>query len=76
MQSPKQEDQDRVVDMLLKSKDRGKGFLRGGWRDEPNSESLGKDVGLEEGERGMDGEVWFEKGRTAMEKVVEGLSEF
>lgn len=76
MQSPKQEDQDRVVDMLLKSKDRGKAFLRGGWRDEPKSESLGKDIGLEEGEREANGEVWYEKGREAMEKVVDGLSEF
>lgn len=76
MQSPRQEDQDRVVDMLLKTKDRGKAFLRGGWRDEPNSELLGRDIGLEEGEREKDGEVWFEKGRAAMEKVVDGLSEF
>lgn len=76
MHSDKKEDQDRVVDMLLKSKDKGKGFLRGGWRDEPDSESLGKDIGLEAGEREANGEVWFEKGRAAMEKVVEGLSEF
>jgi hypothetical protein len=73
MHSKKQEDRDRVVDMLLKSKDKGKAFLRGGWKDEPNADDLGRDIGLEEGEKG---EVWYEKGRAAMEKVVEGLSEF
>ena len=62
--------------MLLKSKDRGKAFLRGGWRDEPNSESLGRDIGLEESVSEKEGEVWFDKGRMAMEKVVDGLSEF
>lgn len=78
MQSDKKEDQDRVVDMLLKSKDRGKAWLRGGWKDEPNADQLGRDIGLEAGEResAQGGEVWFEKGRSAMEKVVEGLSEF
>lgn len=73
MHSKKQEDRDRVVDMLLKSKDKGKAFLRGGWKDEPNADSLGRDISVEEGETG---EAWYEKGRAAMEKVVEGLSEF
>lgn len=76
MHSKKQEDQDRVVEMLLSSKDKGKGWLRGGWKDEPNAESLGRDIGLEDGEREGAGEVWYERGRRAMEKVVEGLSEF
>lgn len=78
MLSDKKEDQDRMADMILNTKDKGKSWLRGGWKEEPNADILGRDIGLDDGERerAANGEVWYEKGRSAMEKVVEGLSEF
>jgi hypothetical protein len=55
----------------------GKAFLRGGWKEDTKADDLGRDVGLEglsasEKESGL----WYEQGRAAMEKVVEGLSAF
>jgi hypothetical protein len=74
MLSPDESEQKRAMDTLMKSKDKGKSFLRGGWKEDPKAEELGRDVGLE---RTNEGEgKWYEDGRAAMEKVVEGLSAF
>jgi hypothetical protein len=75
MLSPDEKEQQRAMDALLKSKDLGKAFLRGGWKEDPKAEELGKDVGLER-KGGESEELWYEQGRSAMEKVVEGLSAF
>lgn len=56
------------------SKDGGRAFLRGGWREEFNSELLGTDIGLAEGEEFQDS--WIKRGAESMEKVVDGLSVF
>lgn len=74
MLSPDETERQRAMDTLLKSKDKGKSFLRGGWKEDPKADQLGRDVGLE---RTNEGEgLWYEDGRAAMEKVVEGLSAF
>jgi hypothetical protein len=56
----------------------GKAFLRGGWKEDPKAEEMGRDVSLEGGEKaeGEGAGVWYEQGSKAMEKVVEGLSAF
>jgi len=74
MLSPDEAEQKRAMETLTRSKDKGKSFLRGGWKEDPKAEELGRDVALgttQEGER-----KWYEDGRVAMEKVVEGLSAF
>jgi hypothetical protein len=72
--SPDETERQRAMEILLKSKDKGKSFLRGGWKEDPKADQLGRDVGVE---RTSEGEgVWYEDGRAAMEKVVEGLSAF
>lgn len=74
MLSPDETERQRAMDTLLKSKDKGKSFLRGGWKEDPKADQLGRDVGQE---RTNEGEgLWYEDGRAAMEKVVEGLSAF
>ena len=74
MLSPDETERQRAMDTLLKSKDKGKSFLRGGWKEDPKADELGRDVGQE---RTNEGEgLWYEDGRAAMEKVVEGLSAF
>jgi len=74
MLSPDETERQRAMDTLLKSKDKGKSFLRGGWKEDPKADHLGRDVGLE---RTNEGEgLWYEDGKAAMEKVVEGLSAF
>lgn len=83
MLSPKKSDQERAVDLLLKTKDRGKAWLKGGWKDEPDAEMLGRDIGLGEDEgidgvadgfqSDVEGDNWVKKGLLGMEKVTEGL---
>jgi len=74
MLSPDESEQKRAMETLMKSKDKGKSFLRGGWKEDSKAEELGRDVAME---RTIEGEgVWYENGRAAMEKVVEGLSSF
>jgi hypothetical protein len=72
--SPDETERQRAMEILLKSKDKGKSFLRGGWKEDPKADQLGRDVGLESTNEGEG--VWYEDGRAAMEKVVEGLSAF
>ncbi|RXK37866.1 hypothetical protein M231_04864 [Tremella mesenterica] len=62
--SPSPQAKDHARDLLLKSKDRGVKWLRGGWKEEPNADELGKDVGGE----------WAEVGRENMERVLSGMS--
>jgi xanthine/CO dehydrogenase XdhC/CoxF family maturation factor len=64
---------------LILSKDGGRAWLRGGWKDEPNAYDLGRDVGLE-GDRELGlamadaGVSWVEKGTRGMEVVARGLA--
>lgn len=76
--SPDNAEQQRAIDTIFKNKDMGKAFLRGGWKEDPKAEEMGRDVSLEGGEKAQgEGEgAWYEQGSKAMEKVVEGLSAF
>ncbi|KAL1408782.1 hypothetical protein Q8F55_005595 [Vanrija albida] len=68
------EDPDRRAHALkiLRSKDHGAAFLRGGWKDDPLADVMGKDIGPDE-----DGSFeWIQTGREAMETVGQGLSVF
>ncbi|WVO18019.1 hypothetical protein L204_105717 [Cryptococcus depauperatus] len=71
MQSPSKEGQERARAVVM-SRDAGKGFLRGGWKEELNSETLGLDIGLGESERVE--ENWVTHGVEAMGNVVKGMS--
>ncbi|WOO82447.1 uncharacterized protein LOC62_04G005936 [Vanrija pseudolonga] len=68
------EDPDRRAHALniLRSKDHGAAFLRGGWRDDPLADVMGKDIGPDE-EGSFE---WIQNGREAMELVGQGLSAF
>ncbi|WVQ75525.1 hypothetical protein IAR50_005152 [Cryptococcus sp. DSM 104548] len=73
LQSPDKAQQERAKAIVL-GKDHGRAFLRGGWKEEPNAETLGLDIGLEDGE--AFGDSWVRKGAESMEKVLEGVSAF
>lgn len=73
----------RATDILQNHRDHGRAWLRGGWKQEQDADTLGDDIGLGLpgggppigfGEQG-DGE-WIARGREGMEKVVEGLGVF
>ncbi|KAK8843334.1 hypothetical protein IAR55_006989 [Kwoniella newhampshirensis] len=72
LHSSNKDSQDRARAILL-SKDGGKAFLRGGWKDEVNPDLIGSDIGLEgEDLKGS----WIEKGKVGMEKLAAGMSVF
>nr|ODO03785.1 hypothetical protein L204_00124 [Cryptococcus depauperatus CBS 7855] len=71
MQSPSKEEQERARAVVM-SRDAGKEFLRGGWKEDPNAETLGLDIGLGKSER-ID-ESWINHGVEAMGNVVKGMS--
>ena len=62
--SPKPEDRERAQNILIKSGDFGAKWLKGGWKDEPDADSLGLDIGA----------GWIETATEGIEKVVEGIS--
>jgi hypothetical protein len=72
-QSPSAEERDHARKLVL-SKDHGRAFLRGGWKDLPNADQLGRNIGLVDND--SEDEQWFDKGRKAMEGVNEGLAVF
>lgn len=74
MQSPTAEGRAHAKKLVL-SKDHGKAWLKGGWRNEPKSETLGRDIGLPSNSA-KEEDAWFEKARKGMEKVNEGLGVF
>jgi hypothetical protein len=64
------------VRSLLRTKDFGGSWLRGGWKEEKDADSIGLEIGHDLGAEAA-GEVdWVRKSREGMEKVVEGLSVF
>lgn len=69
-QSPLPEERAHAYKLIM-SKDKGKAWLRGGWRDEPNASEIGRNIGVAQGE---DGAAWYEKTKSAMEGVEAGLS--
>jgi hypothetical protein len=69
--SPDEKQRDFAMS-LLKGKDRGAAFARGGWREHPDADKFGRDVAL--GEDGT--QNWAEEGRMAMENVDESLKMF
>lgn len=56
-QSPRETDR-RAARKLILSKDHGRAWLRGGWKNEPNADDIGRDIGLvfESENEGGDGE--------------------
>ncbi|ORY24764.1 hypothetical protein BCR39DRAFT_314242 [Naematelia encephala] len=76
--SPSKADQVRAKNIILNVPDRGRHFLRGGWRDEPDAATLGADIGHEGGlsTAEEEEEKWFQKGMKGMDMVNEGLGVF
>jgi hypothetical protein len=52
--------------------------MRGGWKDEPNADTLGLDVGVDSAsiQREGTGAEYAAKAREGMELVIKGLSTF
>lgn len=60
---------------MILSKDQGRAWLRGGWRDEPNAADIGRNIGMDDSvTEEQSGEAWYDKTRKGMEGVAEGLS--
>ena len=86
LQSPSAADRAAARKIIL-SKDRGRAWVSGGWKKEPNADEIGRDIGLTEaeykaassGQNPEDGanggeETWIVKGRKAMETMTLGLA--
>ena len=86
LQSPSAADRAAARKIIL-SKDRGRAWVSGGWKREPNADEIGRDIGLTEaeyktassrqktGDRADGGEeTWIVKGRKAMETMTLGLA--
>ncbi|CAD6571869.1 MAG: hypothetical protein TREMPRED_000411 [Tremellales sp. Tagirdzhanova-0007] len=69
MLSSTPEGQDRAKRLILRTQDRGKSWLEGGWRDELDATTMGSDIGTE------GGSAWIDKGRDAMDRINEALGD-
>lgn len=68
---------DHARSLLFGSKDQGKAWVRGGWKKEPNADTLGFDIGHEFAATEAKEEAqWIRDAREGMIKVNEGLSVF
>lgn len=67
--SPDQKQRDLAYSILT-SNDKGKAFCRGAWREHPDADKFGCDIGLDENGT----QQWAEEGRLAMVTVEEGLN--
>ena len=64
-------------DLITKTKDKGAKWARGGWKDDPNANELGAELGKEPPVGDSAYPVgWLESGREGMEKIQAGLSAF
>lgn len=70
---------------IILSKDKGRAWAKGGWKNEPNADDIGRDIGLlptegapasgvEVKEKVEGEESWVAKGRKAMETMTLGLA--
>jgi len=67
---------DRIRTLLFKTKDQGKAWCRGGWKEEKDADTLGLDVGREFGSQSEGPAAWVEEAKEGMKKVNEGLAVF
>ena len=81
-QSPLAADRAAARKIIL-SRDRGRAWVSGGWKKEPNADEIGRDIGLTETEvtqaqaaraKGEEHETWITRGRKAMEAMTLGLA--
>ena len=72
MQSPTAEGRNHAKRLVM-SRDHGKAWLRGKWKDEPNADTLGMDIGLPSGQS-TDEDAWYVKARKGMETGHDGLA--
>jgi hypothetical protein len=78
VQSPLPSGREHARSLVL-SKDGGRAWLRSGWKDELNADTLGRDIGLQDVptedvvREAQEEESWIERGRRGMERVGEGL---
>lgn len=70
--SPTEEQRARAHRLLQTGRKQAGLWLRGGWKEEPDADTIGSDIGAKDGE-GMD---WIAKGKEGMEQVVEGMGVF
>lgn len=69
--SPSAELRQHALDVLA-SKDHGAAWVRGGWRDDPLADKLGRDIARDD----TGSLAWAEAGAAAMEQVADGLASF
>ena len=76
MISHSKDNRDRARQVILENKDLGYKWLRGGWKEEPDADTLGLEVGHEFGDDATDIPAWAAHGKAGMEKTSEGLAVF
>lgn len=75
--SPTQDQRDRADRLLQAGRKQAGQWLKGGWKDEPDADTIGADIGLRREEGAAEkGTEWINRGRDGMDKVVEGLGVF
>jgi hypothetical protein len=75
LHSTETSEHDKVRDLIFKSKGKGAKWLAGGWKEDPQADQLGRDIGVDGFSKQREGEgaEWVEEGKERMEKVVQGL---
>ena len=76
MLSPEKAQRDRIRHLLFKTKDQGRAWVRGGWKEEKDADTLGLDVGREFSSPADRAAAWVEEAKEGMKKVNEGLAVF
>ena len=76
MLSPDKTQRDRIRPLLFKTKDKGKAWCRGGWKEEKDADTLGLEIGHDFSSQAQGSAAWVEEAKEGMKKVNEGLGVF
>ena len=74
MLSHDKERRERARQIILDNEDHRHKWLGGGWKEEPDADTIGLELGHELGSEAVAPAEWVTHGNAGMEKVSEGLS--
>jgi hypothetical protein len=76
MVSQDQAKRDHALNLIVGTKDKGRKWLKSGWKDEDNADLIGMEIGKTPGSGEEEHQVasWVEKTMKGMDKMTEGIS--